>query len=56
MKLPNSVNPVSTPLPMKDEGADGSDMSQAWKFGGNNRFVTASFPSLIKDGNDNSFP
>ena len=29
---------------------------QAWKFGGNDRFVTASFPSLIKDGNDNSFP
>ena len=26
---------------------------QAWKFGGNDRFVTA---SLIKDGNDNSFP
>ena len=30
--------------------------NQAWKFGGNDRFVTASFPSLIKDGNDNSFP
>ena len=29
---------------------------QAWKFGGKDRFVTASFPSLIKDGNDNSFP
>ena len=29
---------------------------QAWKFGGNDRFVTASFPSLLKDGNDNSFP
>ena len=29
---------------------------QAWKFGGNNRFVTAWFLSLIKDGNDNSFP
>ena len=28
---------------------------QAWKFGGNDRFVPASFPSLIKDGNDNSF-
>ena len=26
------------------------------KFGGKDRFVTASFPSLIKDGNDNSFP
>ena len=24
VKLPNSVNPVSTPLPMKDEGAVGS--------------------------------
>ena len=31
-------------------------MSQAWKFGGIDRFVTASFPSLIKDDNDNSFP
>ena len=29
---------------------------QAWKFGRNDRFVTSSFPSLIKDGNDNSFP
>ena len=29
---------------------------QAWKFGGNDRFVTAQFPWLIKDGNDNSFP
>ena len=29
---------------------------QAWKFGGKDRFVTASFPSLIKYGNDNSFP
>ena len=29
---------------------------QAWKFGGNDRFVTVSFPSLLKDGNDNSFP
>ena len=29
---------------------------QAWKFGGNNCFVTASFLSLIKDGNGNSFP
>ena len=28
---------------------------QACKFGGNDRFVPASFPSLIKDGNDNSF-
>ena len=29
---------------------------RAWKSGGNDRFVTVSFPSLIKDGNDNSFP
>ena len=29
---------------------------QAWKFGGSDRFVTASFPSLVKDGNHNSFP
>ena len=29
---------------------------QAWKFSGKDRFVNASFPSLIKDGNDNSFP
>ena len=29
---------------------------QAWKCGGNNRFVTTLFPSLIKDGNDNSIP
>ena len=29
---------------------------QAWKFGGNNCFITASFLSLIKDGNDNLFP
>ena len=29
---------------------------QAWKFGGNDCFVTASFPLLIKDGNVNSFP
>ena len=29
---------------------------QAWKWGGNDRFVTTSFPSLIKDGNDNSIP
>ena len=28
---------------------------QAWKFSQNDRFVTASFPSLIKDGNYNSF-
>ena len=28
---------------------------QVWKFSGNDRFVIASFPSLIKDGNDNSF-
>ena len=32
------------------------DMLQTWKFGGNDHFVIASFPSLIKDGNDNSFP
>ena len=30
-------------------------MGQVWKFGGNDRFVTMSFPSLIKNGNDNSF-
>ena len=29
---------------------------QAWKFGRNDCFVTAPFLSLIKDGNDNSFP
>ena len=29
---------------------------QAWKFGRNDRFVLTSFPSLIKDGNNNSFP
>ena len=29
---------------------------QAWKCGGNDRFVTTLFPSLIKDGNDNSIP
>ena len=29
--------------------------NQAWKFGGNDCFVTTSFPSLIKDGNDDSF-
>ena len=29
---------------------------QAWKFGRNNYFVTASFLLLIKEGNDNSFP
>ena len=29
---------------------------QARKFGGNNLFITASFPSLIKDGNNNLFP
>ena len=29
---------------------------QAWKFGWEDRFVTTSFPSLIKDGNNNSFP
>ena len=28
---------------------------QAWKFGGNDCFLTASFPSLIKDSNDHSF-
>ena len=28
---------------------------QAWKFDQNDRFITASFPSLIKDGNYNSF-
>ena len=27
VKLPTSVFPVSTPLPIKDEGTDGSDMS-----------------------------
>ena len=31
-------------------------MYQAWKFGRNNRFDTASFQSLIKRGNDNLFP
>ena len=31
-------------------------LSQAWKFGGNDRFVTASFLSLIKDSNNNLFP
>ena len=31
-------------------------MTQVWNCGGNDCFVTASFPSLIKDGNDNSFP
>ena len=29
---------------------------QARKFGGIDRFVLTSFPSLIKDGNNNSFP
>ena len=29
---------------------------QAWKFGGNDHFVTALFLSLIKDSNDNLFP
>ena len=28
---------------------------QALKFGGNDCFITTSFPSLIKDGNDNLF-
>ena len=28
---------------------------QAWKFGRNDRFVTASFPSIIKDSNNKSF-
>ena len=31
-------------------------MTQVWNCGVNNGFVTALFPSLIKDGNDNSFP
>ena len=31
-------------------------MSQVWKFGENDCFVTASFPSLLKDDNDNSSP
>ena len=31
------------------------DKPLAYIFGGNNRFATASFLSLIKDGNDNSF-
>ena len=30
-------------------------MGQVWKFGGNDRYVTTSFPPLIKNGNDNSF-
>ena len=30
--------------------------NQAWKFSKNNCFVTASFPSLIKDSDNNSFP
>ena len=29
---------------------------QAWKFDGNNCFVTMLFPLLIKDGNDNLLP
>ena len=29
---------------------------QAWKFGRSDCFVTASFPLLIKDSNDNLFP
>ena len=29
---------------------------QAWKCSGNDHFVTASFPSLIKDDHDNSIP
>ena len=29
---------------------------QAWKFGRNDHFVTTLFPSLLKDGNNNSFP
>ena len=31
-------------------------ITQAWKFGGNDHFITASFPLFIKDGNDNLFP
>ena len=31
-------------------------IEQAWKFDRNNRFVTTSFLSLIKDRNNNSFP
>ena len=33
-----------------------SSAYQAWKFGGNDCFVTVSFPLLIKDGNNNLFP
>ena len=32
------------------------DKPLACIFGGNNYFATVSFLSLIKDGNDNSFP
>ena len=38
------------------DGLSDTAYTQAWKFGGNDRFFTASFPSLIKDGHDNSFP
>ena len=31
------------------------DGVQAWKFGRDDRFITTSFPSLIKDGNNNLF-
>ena len=31
-------------------------MKQAWRFGTNDHFITASFLSLIKDGNNKSFP
>ena len=41
-ELPNSKN-------------EKNPLLQAWKFGRNDRFVTTSFPSIIKDSNNKSF-
>ena len=47
---------VKIPLHCINLQRQGTILNQARKFGRNDRFVTASFPSLIKDGDNNSFP